>query len=133
MRDVPEWTGKTDSAHIPPRVRDRVFQRADKQCHICTLPIAPGEKWQCDHKIALIEGGAHAEANLAPAHVKCHAEKTAGEVKRKSKVAAIRQRHTGVKQPAGKLQGRGFSPTKPAKAPRPAMPFKRLYAERSAR
>jgi 5-methylcytosine-specific restriction protein A len=106
-RDVPEWLGKTASTKIPPRVRERIFLRAGKVCHLCSQPIQIAEPWDADHVTALINGGANAESNLAPAHKRCHREKTGADVAEKSKVAAIRQKHNGTtrsKQSFPKIQ-----------------------------
>lgn len=107
-RSVTEWVGKTYDSKAPPRVRQRVFDRDKGCCHLCKLPIKTGETWEADHVIALINGGANAESNLAPAHSHCHVGKSARDLKEKAKVAAIRQRFTGAKQPTGKLKSAGF-------------------------
>lgn len=127
-RSVEEWIGRTDDARIPPRVRDRIFERDGHVCHICKLVIkAPGETWDADHVKALINGGEHRETNLAPAHKHCHIGKSAVDAKIKAKSARVRKKHVGITQPAGNIQSPGFAKTsKPAKASRwdflPALP-----------
>lgn len=108
VRPVPEWIAKSDDAKIPDRVRDRIFERDGHVCHICKLTIKPGETWDADHVIALINGGEHRERNLSPAHKHCHITKSAIDVKVKAKIARVRQRHNGVKRPTGKLRGPSF-------------------------
>lgn len=109
-RPVPEWIGKTHASDIPSRVRARVFERAGGICHLTGRKIRAGEAWDCDHIIALINGGEHRENNLAPALRDKHREKTAEDVALKSKTARVRAKHLGIypKSPH-RLQSRGFS------------------------
>lgn len=110
-REVPEWIGKTDDTPIPPRVKLRVFERHGGVCHISGRKIAAGEAWDCDHVLALINGGENREANLAPALKQPHREKTNADVALKSKTARIREKHLGIwPKPQGnsRLQGRPF-------------------------
>ena len=117
-RSVPEWIGRNDDAKIPDRVRQRIFDKAQGVCHWCKLPIKTGESWQADHVTALINGGEHREANLAPIHRHCHVAKSGQDVATKAKIAKIRARHTGVKQPAGTIKSAGFAKReKPHKLP----------------
>lgn len=46
---------------------------------------------------------------MAPAHKHCHVGKTAADLKLKSKIAKVRQKHTGVVHPAGRIQSAGFA------------------------
>lgn len=103
-RTVKEWVGKTDDAKIPPRVRQRVYDRYNGICHLSGIQIRPGMPWDCDHIQALINGGEHRESNLAPALRDKHREKTAEDVAEKSKTAAVRGKHTGARQ-----SGTGFA------------------------
>jgi 5-methylcytosine-specific restriction endonuclease McrA len=66
-RSVDLWVGKTDDEKVPPRVRLRVFEAHGGRCWISGRKIMPGDKWEIDHEVALINGGTHSEANLAPA------------------------------------------------------------------
>lgn len=61
MRALPEWVGKTDNAKIPDRVRLRVFERNGGRCYCCDTLIRAGMAWDCDHVVALINGGKHRE------------------------------------------------------------------------
>ena len=108
-RALPEWVGSTPDAKVPPRVRLRIFEREGGRCWLSGRKIMPGDVWQLDHKIALINGGAHAEFNLFPALDAPHRAKTNEDLKIKSKVARVRAKHLGV-YPKSKrpLQGRGF-------------------------
>jgi len=97
-RSVETWTGKTDDSAIPTRVRLRVWDRAGGRCQICNRKLGPADKWQVDHILALVNGGAHSEANMQVACDWCHKGKTAEDVAFKAKSARIRARHTGAKQ-----------------------------------
>jgi len=99
MREVPEWIGSSPDAKIPPRVRLRIFERHDGRCHITKRKIMAGDTWDCEHIIALCNGGQHRESNLAPALTAPHRKKTAQDVKLKAKTDRIRKRHLGIKKP----------------------------------
>lgn len=108
-RQVDEWWGATDDTPVPPRVRLRVFEAHGGRCHLSGRKIMPGEAWDLDHVIALINGGQHRESNLAPALKAPHREKTAEDVALKSKLYRIRAKHTGAWPKGQKIQSRGFS------------------------
>lgn len=100
MRSLPEWIGKTPDDMPPPRVRARIFQAYGGRCHRTGRLIRAGDAWDLDHVIALINGGENRESNLAPILAgKVHKEKTAEDVKIKSKTARMRARHLGLKKP----------------------------------
>lgn len=99
-RSTEEWVGKTDDAAIPPRVRLRVFERHGGVCYLSGRKIGAGEQWDCDHVVALINGGEHREFNLAPVLKGPHREKTAADVKQKAKNDRVRKRHLGIKKPS---------------------------------
>jgi 5-methylcytosine-specific restriction protein A len=96
MRSVPEWIGKTDDARPPPQVRLRIFESHGGRCHISGRVIRAGEVWDCDHVIALVNGGENRESNLAPALREYHKVKTAADVKEKSIVRRKRMKHLGI-------------------------------------
>lgn len=97
-RSVDEWIGSSPDAKIPPRVRARVFEAHGGICHISNRRIRAGEAWECDHVIALCNGGEHRESNLAPALSEPHRIKTRADVREKAKVARLRKRHLGIKK-----------------------------------
>lgn len=97
-RETPEWIGKHDDSPIPPRVRLRIFERHGGRCHISGRLIRAGEPWQCDHIVALANGGEHRERNLAPALTGPHREKTRADVAEKSRNYRKRSKHLGVKR-----------------------------------
>lgn len=99
-RQLPLWIGRTDSDRPPPRTRLRVYARFSGICHRCGRKILTGETWDVDHVVALINGGANDESNLAPIHTgrfSCHTEKTAEDVKEKSTVYRKRAKHLGIR------------------------------------
>jgi 5-methylcytosine-specific restriction endonuclease McrA len=116
-RNVKEWVGRNPDSKIPPRVRLRIFERHGGVCHLSGRKIAAGEPWDCDHIIALINGGEHRESNLAPALRDKHRQKTADDVAEKAKVARKAKANLGLKPaPAKPIQSPGFAP----KAPKPS-------------
>lgn len=114
-RAVPEWIGKTDDAKVPPRVRLRVFEREGGKCHLSGRKIMPGDLWDLDHGKALINGGQHRESNLFPALRDKHREKTREDVAEKSKVAAVRAKHLGIRPPS-RIRSAGFGKAAPQRS-----------------
>lgn len=115
-RSVPEWIAKHDDEKIPPRVRLRVFERHNGVCHISGRKIMPGEPWDCDHIVALINGGQHRESNLAPALRDKHREKTAEDVRQKAITAEKRMMNLGIKPKRRHIQSRGFDKARPQRS-----------------
>jgi 5-methylcytosine-specific restriction protein A len=102
-RSVPEWIGKTSDSAVPPRVRDRVFRKYDGRCQCgCNREIRPGEDWDCEDTIAIINGGERREKNLKPWLSEHHPKKTAADVAEKSRVYRKRARHRGIKLRKGR-------------------------------
>lgn len=99
-RSTDEWIGKTDDQAIPPRVRLRVFERHGGICHLSGRKIMPGDAWDADHVIALVNGGEHRESNMAPALRTEHRKKTARDVAQKAKDRRIRAKHLGIRKPS---------------------------------
>lgn len=114
-RSVPEWIGKSDDAKVPPRVRLRIFEREGGICHLSKRKIQPGEKWELDHIVALINGGEHRESNLAPALVQPHREKTRQDVAAKAKSARVRSKHLGIRK-APTIRSAGFAKAPPQRS-----------------
>lgn len=111
MRSTEEWIGRTDDVAIPPRVRLRVFERHGGICHLSGLRIRASDKWECDHVVALINGGEHRESNLAPALKAEHRKKTAKDLAQKSKDYRVRAKHNGIKKPRSIRSWRRFDGT----------------------
>lgn len=105
MRELPEWIGKTDDDRLPDRIRVRVFMRHGGRCHCCHRFIRTGEAWDCDHIIALANGGQHRESNLAPILSEHHRKKTKSDVAEKSATYQSRKRHLGLKRPKHPMPG----------------------------
>lgn len=109
-RSLALWVGKTDDAKVPPRVRLRIFEAHGGRCWISGRKIRPGDAWDLDHKLALINGGRHSEDNLAPALRDRHRDKTSDDVAVKSKTARLRAAHLGIKPPSKrKIPSRPFA------------------------
>lgn len=108
-RAVPEWIGKTPDAKVPPRVRERIFLREGGRCHLSgRIIVPPGDLWDLDHKVALINGGENRESNLFPALRDKHRAKTAQDVAEKAVSARVRQKHLGIR-PAPTMRSAGFA------------------------
>lgn len=99
-RSTDEWRGATPDTAIPPRVRLRVWDACGGRCAICARKLRAPDKWDLDHKVALVNGGEHREGNLQVACAWCHREKTAEDVAEKARTAAIRRRHLGIRKPS---------------------------------
>lgn len=130
-RAVKEWIGKTPDTKAPPRVLRRIFEREGGVCHISGRKIAPGELWQADHKIALINGGENKESNLFPALIEPHKEKTRRDLDEKKRIAALAISNIGARQPTKRPipQGPSSLTTKPKREPKPSLPFKPLFED----
>lgn len=127
-RSTPEWIGKTDDETPPLRVRLRVFEAYGGKCYLTGRKIMPGDEWDLDHKIALCNGGANRETNLAPALRYAHRIKTAADVGQKAAAAASRAKHIGLRSHGSRLRGRGF-PKKPKTKWRSTAELARMYPE----
>ena len=97
-RGTDEWIGKTPDQKIPPRVRLRVFEAFGGICAETGRKIMPGDDWDCDHRIALANGGEHRESNLRPVLREAHRAKTAEDVRLKAKIERVRKKHVGAAQ-----------------------------------
>lgn len=98
-RATDEWIGKTDDEAAPPRVRLRIWDRAQGQCQDCTRKLRAGH-WAVDHIVALVNGGENRENNLqALCSSPCHWRKTRADVAEKSKTARNRKLDAGIKKP----------------------------------
>jgi 5-methylcytosine-specific restriction protein A len=75
-----------------------IFLKAEGCCHICKQKIHPGQLWEVEHPIPIAMGGADDETNMAPAHVKCHASKTADDLGKVAKCKRLQIRHAGIKK-----------------------------------
>jgi 5-methylcytosine-specific restriction protein A len=113
-RSVPEWIGKTSDSAVPPRVRLRIFLRYEGRCQCgCNRLIRPGEAWECEDTIALINGGERRESNLKPWLKGHQKEKTAADVAEKSRVYRKAAKHRGITTKRAKIVSRGFAKSPP--------------------
>jgi 5-methylcytosine-specific restriction protein A len=77
--------------------RVRCFDAHKGKCHLCGLKINPlFEDWDVEHIKPLWLGGEDIDANRAPAHLRCHKAKSAGEKTEKAKGDRIRANFLGV-------------------------------------
>lgn len=111
MRKVPEWIGKTDNSPIPDRVKLRVFERAKGLCQKCTRKLYP-RQWDCDHIVAIINGGENRERNLQALCIDpCHSGKTREDVKIKAVTYRKKKSNIGLRKKS-KFPGSKDSPWK---------------------
>lgn len=106
-RSVKEWIGKTDDSAIPRSVRERVYNRSQGYCTLCSLKIDAGDEVHMDHRIPLKDGGEHRETNLQAAHGPCHRWKTARENAERAPINRKRAKHLGITKPNSKFSKRG--------------------------
>lgn len=99
-RAVPEWVGATADTPVPQRVQLRVFLRNGGLCQGCERSLRSGDKPQCDHIKALVNGGENRESNLQMLCGWCHAKKTGRDVAEKSKAHRIIAKHMGIRKPS---------------------------------
>lgn len=104
-RSVPEWIGKTPDTPIPARVKLRVFERFGGVCQETGRKITPGDAWDCDHTLALANGGENRESNLRPVLHTAHVEKTREDVAMKAKDDRVRKKHLGIKAKTAAIPG----------------------------
>lgn len=117
-RTLREWVGSTPNAHIPDKVRARVFLKCEGKCAHCRRIVRIGDKPQLDHIVALVNGGQHAEGNLQLLCGLCHAAKTKGDVREKSVTRRKMLKTMGLSRPKRKMPYRKFdgTPVNPNKA-----------------
>lgn len=111
-RAVPEWIADHPDQAIPQRVKLRIWERCGGRCSITNRKIMPGDAFDYEHRIALINGGQHREFNLVLALRDKHREKTAEDVAVKSKIARVKAKHLGLWPNGRKIQSRGFNTRK---------------------
>lgn len=98
-RTVNDWCGATPDTAVPDRVRLRVFEKNGGCCQICQRKLYPGDKWICDHKQAIINGGQNQEGNLQTICDWCDKRvKTPADVAEKSRSYQRRLSHAGIKR-----------------------------------
>lgn len=104
MRSVNEWQGATDDAKIPDRVKVRIWTREGGRCSLTGRKIMPGEPFDYEHRIALCNGGRHAESNIVLVlRGKVHQAKTAADLALRAKTDRQAKKHLGITRPKGSL------------------------------
>lgn len=103
-RSVDEWIGKDENSAVPLRVKLRIFEKHGGRCHISGRKIMPGDAFDYDHIVALVnwtgEGHGNRESNIAPALRDKHKEKTAADVAEKSRARKVKAKHLGLRPKA---------------------------------
>ncbi|WP_024338010.1 HNH endonuclease [Bradyrhizobium japonicum] len=102
-------------------VKRQALKRAAGQCEAEGCGALFGVKFHFDHVIADGLGGEPTLENCAVLCHVCHGEKTRKhDVPRIAKMKRIRDKHSGITAPRGKIQSRGFAkapPQRKASAP----------------
>lgn len=101
-RSTPEWIGESDDEAVPLRVKLRVYFAAGGKCAECGRKPRAGEKPECDHIIAIVNGGENKETNLQNLCSWCHDAKTRKDVARKSLNRRVQAKHLGLHKPKGR-------------------------------
>lgn len=100
----PRKAGKT--------LRAKVWLKDKGVCYRCKRPVAVGEKWDCEHKKALADGGTNDIENLFVCHRVCHTEKSAEDAKARVKPRRLYKKHNGIIEPKRTIQSPGFVKSK---------------------
>ncbi len=109
-RSVEEWIGNGPDTPVPQRVRLRVYLRDKGHCQVCHRQLGPSDKWICDHKIAIVNGGSNLERNLQTICEWCDKRvKTPADVAQKSATYRKRLRHVGIRKPRTITRWRKFN------------------------
>lgn len=90
---------------LSPTRRLAIFLAADGLCHLCGQRIQVGERWDVEHPIPLALGGADDESNMSPAHVKCHAGKSAADAGDIARAKRREAKHLGAYRSARPMDG----------------------------
>jgi hypothetical protein len=109
-RKVKEWIGKTPDTQVPEVVQLRILLAHDRKDWRTGQDIRPGDTWQCDHKIAICNGGENRESNLGPILVESHKEKTAEDREEKRKTDAMARAAFGINKSKRPMKGGQATP-----------------------
>lgn len=86
--------------------RAALFEGCGGVCHICGEVIdAPREAWELDHRIPYELTRDDSDENLAPAHDRCHRDKTRDDVAVIAKARRVAAKHKGAKAAKRKIPG----------------------------
>ncbi len=95
---------------FPRKVKAAAIARAAGHCERCKAALKTGEA-EVDHILPDILGGEPVLANAQVLCRVCHAEKTAGDIRRTRKADRQRDKASGAVKPACKIPGRGSAPS----------------------
>ena len=91
---------------MSPTRRWRIFEAHGGRCHICGERIdGTRERWEVEHIVAYALTRDDSDENLAPAHERCHATKTPGDVTRIAKAKRVERKNMGAHRPVSTLPG----------------------------
>ena len=97
---------------FPRKIKAAAHLRAAGKCEGCGAKLKTGEG-EVDHIVEAHDGGEPTLSNAQVLCRVCHAEKTAGFVKRLRKAERVRDKASGALTSKSKLQSRGFAPAPP--------------------
>lgn len=75
--------------------KQRIFDAHQGICHICGDPVEFSAA-EFDHVIPLALNGCDEDADIAPAHKACHADKTKGDVRIIAKAKRVHKKHNNL-------------------------------------
>ena len=97
---------------MSPTRRARIFAAHEGKCHICGCTIdGTRERWEAEHIVPYALTRDDSDKNLSPAHVSCHASKTAKDVTKIAKAKRVERKHIGAHRPKHKMPYRRFDGT----------------------
>lgn len=106
----------TQRKHHSRKDRARIFTQRGGLCHLCGGKIdASREAWELEHIVEFALTQDDSDENLAPAHKKCHRDKTSERAADLAKTERVRAKFRG-EWPASraKIQSRPFTSTRAA-------------------
>lgn len=93
--------------------RARIFEAHGGKCHLCKGKIGVAEAWEVEHLIEWSLTRDDSDDNLAPAHKKCHREKTSARAAELAHVERMKAKHEGRwPKSNAPLRSRGFQSTR---------------------
>lgn len=90
---------------FPRKVRQAALDRANGHCEKCAAVLKTHEG-EVDHILPDVLGGEPVLANAQVLCRVCHAEKTAGDIRRTREADRARDKHTGAVRPSSALSTR---------------------------
>jgi len=89
------------------KIKAAAIERAAGHCEKCTAILKPGEA-EVDHVLPDVLGGEPTLINAQVLCRLCHAEKTAGDIRRTRKADRQRDKASGAVRPKQSIKSRGF-------------------------